>query len=229
MDRNPLIDETLLFRPNIPSPNVLRYAEGKWIPDDGIKDLAFVCGTRYYYIKIPDYTNIIWNWVDFEGIKNILPKKYKEFAGKWHEMTTNNKPVDSYDFKDRYNHPNVIAGELAAKKCLESKSVASGERVSITGDYWGANPEITILRTGEVLKPKPERLICHLCLNNNHGHYLDAVQAAKDMHEGNIEYFSKEISKLESNLLDMQDDLTNTKESLEEAIQDLKEVEEENS
>lgn len=70
---NPLLNKTFLIRPNEAAfngqsivrpgdyqhPNqILRYADGQWLPDDGKPDLAFVNGVFYYGVNIPQYTNL---------------------------------------------------------------------------------------------------------------------------------------------------------------------------
>ena len=87
---NPLLNETFVFRPtDAPiegtvittsgfehkGQGLLRYAEGKWIPDDGEPDIAFVEGVFAYGVSLPYSTNVLWSWRDLDLSRSFLPMK----------------------------------------------------------------------------------------------------------------------------------------------------------
>jgi hypothetical protein len=238
---NPLIDETFIFRPlgikN--STNTLRYADGKWIPDDGEFDLAFVIGTQAFYVEIPNFTNLLWSWSDGELTKKWLPEYLHRNFKHWHYMTVGNTHLEDeytrYTFPDDDKHPNAIAKKSAMDKCCELHNCASGNAIRIDdgqydiNQYTKANEYIKrellrIKRTGEPIKI-PEKLECVLCANNGHGHLLEALKACKDDIESSIEYSQERINKMQSDIYDEESNIERSKESLIEITEELKKVE----
>ena len=123
---NPLLKETFIFRPLADHENMLRYAGGVWIPDDGQPDMAFI----YYdhapmveYVRMPYYTNILWSWWEV-----------REHGRLWHYCTTNNQDWANYRFEERRQHPNELAGESGMSKCCDLYHCANGQSISLTSD-----------------------------------------------------------------------------------------------
>lgn len=148
---NPLLKETFIFRPLVKHENMLRYAEGSWVPDDGLPDMAFV----YYddfpaveYVRMPHSTNILWEWCELFESKMV-----------WHYCTTNNQNWGNYRFEERDRHPNEIASRSGFDKCCSLYSCANGRSISLTGDNeYVKLGKLTIQSTGKpVTKPDKDR------------------------------------------------------------------------
>ncbi|MFA5299850.1 MAG: hypothetical protein WC389_16825 [Lutibacter sp.] len=242
---NPLLNETFLIRPtndfkgSIIRPSdythpthALRYADGKWLPDDGQPDLAFVQGVIYYGVKIPDYTNRLWEWSDAELTKSFLPKYLHKHAGSWHYYTINNTPYDDEQYRwDNSNHPNKIAEELASKKVCELNGCGNGVIADIDRECnfdhpkWISNKMIIIKSTMQPLT-KPDNPICYLCLNNGRGHLLKALRDYKENLEYEIEDYDNQISKAQSDIYDWERNKQKSLELLDNATKELRDLEE---
>ena len=98
---------------------VYRYAEGKWIEDDGEYDLAFAMPMDFmaYYVDLPYQTNLKWSWDggDWRRYESRHPE-----GNAWHyELKNGGKHFIRWEERDQ--HPNEIAGRSAmdfvVKKC----------------------------------------------------------------------------------------------------------------
>lgn len=103
---------------------VYRYAEGKWIEDNGEYDLAFAMPDDFmaYYVDLPYQTNIRWQW---DG-GNWRRHEHRHPNGNaWHYETINgNKQFIHWDERDQ--HPNEIAGRSAMNFVSGKRSCANG-------------------------------------------------------------------------------------------------------
>lgn len=239
---NELLKETFVFRPEgfigkrgtVIQPGdyqhsdkpLLRYADGKWIPDDGEYDLAFVQGVMAYYVELPYYTNHIHSWHDMELTKKYLQDYLKKHANGWHTVTDNNLDTDDFEWAEREAHQNYIAGRSAMDKSCEMNGCANGNSISLTGDFWGNKdkPTIYVLRTMQPVK-FPENPVCHKCLNNGKGHVLEAMTVYKCQLESDMEYAEKDKAKAEITIYDSESIIEDAKEELEKLEKALREVE----
>ena len=210
---NPLLKETFIFRPLKQHDNMLRYAEGSWIPDDGQPDMAFV----YYddfpaveYVNIPYNTNILWEWSELVDRKAV-----------WHYCTTNNRDWGDYRFEERDRHPNEIADRSGFDKCCSLYHCANGRSISLTSDNdYIKLGRLIIQSTGKPVT-KPDNIVCFLCLNDGYGHQLRTLQSKKAQLEGDKEHYEREIQNHEAALYDTMQGLDRTKRELGELEQAL--------
>lgn len=214
---NPLLKETLIFRPLTPHANMLRYAGGEWIPDDGKLDMAFI----YYAdapivecVDMPYYANILWSWWEAG-----------ECGRLWHYCTTNNQGWENCRFEGRREHPNEIAGDSGMKKCCDLYHIANGRSISITSDNEYIKLGKLIIQSTGLSVIKPENIACFLCLNNGYGHRLRELQRKKAGLEGDKEYYESQIKEHETDLLDTKASLEHTNASLVELDQLLTKAE----
>ena len=221
---NPLLKETFNFRPyQYPRKTLLRYAEGKWIPDDGKPDMAFVYrDARGFpiveYIKLPYYTNILWSWHEVVDGKRI-----------WHCCTTNNDYWYNYHYEERDEHPNEVAGRSAMNKCSGLYSCANGHGIDIDKDNdYIKQGKLTIVSTGKPVV-KPDSPVCFLCLNNKYGHRLDAIEHKKAELERDKRHYQNERDKSISTQYDSEEYLRIIDEHLEDVEKSLIELRKENN
>lgn len=236
---NPLLNETFVFRPSdipmrgivaIPSGctheghGLLRYADGKWIPDDGEPDLAFVYGAIAYGVSLPHSTNILWSWVDFDLSRSFLPEYLKRYHVKcWHYQTINNTDLGDCRWdKGRNQHPNEVAHRSAMDKCCSIHGVANGRRVDLTIDNeWIKHGLLHVKSTMQPIKP-PDNPVCFLCLENGKGHLLDALKGKKSNLESDIEYNWELHNKAEIDVIDYKDAAENAEEQLKDIESEIK-------
>jgi hypothetical protein len=133
-----MVFPTYEFRP---LPNVFRgefkrYAEGKWIPDDGEYDLAF-CGRAdggyplCFYVHVPSHENIVCSWFtrhwgDYEPKHpggNAWHYALREGTKDW-----GNEP-SNYD-----GHPNRVADESGMSETSRIHGCANGDGVEFHPD-----------------------------------------------------------------------------------------------
>lgn len=219
VNTNPLLKETFIFRPLKEHHGMLRYADGSWIPDDGQPDLAFIYRDTHpvvEYVRVPYYTNLLWQW------NEII-----DHRGKWHYCTTDNEHWDAFYFDERKQHPNEVASDSGMSKCCDMFGCANGESISIIEDNdYIKQGRLIIKSTGEPVR-KPDNPVCFLCLNNEYGHRLQKLQRQKEEIEANIENYTDEIRRAESDLADAQDSLERTNQQLVEVNDLLKIIQEE--
>ena len=146
-----------VIRPIKPIENCLRYADGKWVEDDGKPDLAFIGLDAKgipiaVHVEIP-YKNILWQWRS----NQVWHCMFDGHVEKWLE--------------NRDNHPNVIAGEKAMEKCAELYSVANGRPVLIyMMSPWIEKGKLWRIEDDGRLTPvkPPEKIECTLCIKHLH-------------------------------------------------------------
>jgi len=224
---NPLLNEVFVFRPF--EKVDLRYAEGKWIPDDGEPDLAFI-GPSYgppyaFYINLPDHTNILWSWMSSEESKKWVEKELDRYVSPWHYYTIDNEPWDDYHWDKRNKHPNEIAGRAAMDKCCNIHHCANGRGITIDSENDNIRQgKLWIRRTMErVIVPKNP--ICFLCLYDGQGHILNALRYKRSQFESDLELAQKCYDKALSDELDYEGNIEFYTKELAELNQIIKEKE----
>lgn len=215
---NPLLKETFIFRPLHPGSNLLRYAKGKWVPDNGKLDMAFVYrDVRGFpiaeYVKLPYYTNILWLW------KEIIDGRLT-----WHYCTTDNDYWYNHNYGERDEHPNEIAGRSAMHKCSDLYSCANGHGIDIDEDNDYIRKEKLIIVSTSDSIVKPTNPICFLCLNNKYGHRLDAINLKKAELERDKRHYQDEIEEAMSTQQDSKEYLRVIDEHLEALDKSLVEL-----
>jgi hypothetical protein len=104
---------------------VYRYAEGKWIEDDGEYDLAFAMPNdcMAYYVNLPYKTNLRWSWNGGNYSKH--PQYSDGYRNPWHyELKNCSKHFMSW--KERDQHPNEVAGRSAMNFVCNLRRCANG-------------------------------------------------------------------------------------------------------
>jgi hypothetical protein len=103
-------------RPGLFTSDTFRYADGKWIPDDGEYDTAFICmnaklvENKGYkvclYFEPPYRKNIRWSWCD--GHWSATDERHPD-GNAWHYMLVPGTNV--WGEWERHRHPNEVAKE----------------------------------------------------------------------------------------------------------------------
>ena len=240
---NPLLNEVLVFRPtDAPiedtvittsgyqhkGQGLLRYADGKWIPDDGEPDLAFVHGVFAYGVKMPYSTNILWSWRDLDLSLSYLPENLHRHTRGWHYLTIGNTHWEDYRWggfgEGRDKHPNTLAHNSAMSKCCSFHGCANGRGPELTlPNVWIERGLLWVKSTMEPIKP-PDNPVCFLCLNNGKGHLLEALESKKYDLEASIEDDWKAHNKAEIDAIDYKESAENAEERLKDIEQQLRDL-----
>lgn len=141
---------------------IYRYADGKWIKDDGEYDLAFASIDGFptcLYVSVPWRKNILWSWVT-EHWQDYEPKHPNGNA--WHYMLRDGEKKWGGDW-GRYNHPNEKAGR-------EGMDWVCGQCGCSNGDHVEFNLKDQHILAGLVREKEtkkiltiPEHPICMYC------------------------------------------------------------------
>ena len=136
--------------------NLLRYAGGKWIDDDGKPDLAFVHKSQpyVYMIDMPYKDNLLWTFrtgPECEGHPNKNP---------WHYVLSGGKKPRHW--VGRNKHANVMAGSAAMTKCCKLHSVANGNGVDFNPSDKTMQAGLVWVFGGDVVTI-PSQVKCYLC------------------------------------------------------------------
>jgi hypothetical protein len=233
---NPLLNETFVFRPIVEyrdNPSTLRYADGKWLPDNGQPDLAFVqYNSLAYGVHLPTHYNLLWYWTDMQLVKKWLPEYLHQKTYGWHYMTIDDTPLtDEYKrftFPNDDTHPNAVAFQSAMDKCCEIYNCANGRGANLTdgqydiGKYWKADEYIKrgILLIQKTRQPItiPKELACYLCKDNGKGHLLEALESYKEDTSYKIEYNREQIKKSKTTIYDCEDEIEQLEKTFTEVV-----------
>ena len=152
------------FRP-LPSTKgeVLRYAQGEWLPDDGEWDVAFVVsgfgGPLGLGVRMPYQRNIIWKGLTSHWSANNL--KHPRL-NPWHHMFREGTSEWGGDWGGS-RHPNSLAMDAAMNKCCSMHRCANGRGPEfVIGDPWIAAGLLREVETKTVVQ-FPEILDCAYC------------------------------------------------------------------
>jgi hypothetical protein len=150
------------FRP-LKEGKYLRYADGKWIEDDGEYDLAFVgisdtC--MAWYFRHSNRPNILWSWC--KGSRWQAKVENHPNGNAWHYMLKEGK-TGWGDCWNKQGHPNEIAGNSAMNKCCELYSCANGRgpEMYILNPYIKAG--LVRERDTKKILTFPEKFNCMYC------------------------------------------------------------------
>lgn len=193
-----ITDNIFEFRP-LPkqAEGLLRYAEGKWINDDGEFDIAFASGIKYrgapygIYLKMPSHKNLLWSYVYHGQWRDEI----EEHPGgnAWHYMTTDGKEWKG-SWKESI-HPNVIARKKAVNKCAEIHRYANGTgpEFQINDPYIRAGL-VRIKGTEEIVK-FPEIFDCCYC-GKIDWKYIESISPKELYRQRIIKLLETELKKL---------------------------------
>lgn len=142
---------------------LLRYAEGKWIPDDGEWDIAFVSygmGAPYGLgVYLPYQRNIIWS-----GLTSHWRGEDRDHpcGNPWHYMLREGE-TEWGGAWDRDRHPNERAQREAMNKCCSMNGCANGRGPNFeAGDKHILAGLVRDRESKRVVTP-PEKLTCMFC------------------------------------------------------------------
>ncbi len=151
-----------------------RFADGRWLPDDGEYDLAFVTHNICWMVDLPHQRNILWSWLDghWTGSEPRHPR-----MNPWH-YSLRDGAQDWGGNWDRDRHPNAMAGKsgmdfsCAANRCANGRSV----RFELGDKHIAAG----LLRERESKRVVefPDDLSCMYCGDNGHASLAKARIAA---------------------------------------------------
>lgn len=150
------------FRP-LKAGNYKRYANGRWIDDDGEYDLAFVELDKFmaYEVFLPYYENIRWSWCK-DGDWGTNVSKHPS-GNAWHYMLAKNEKYWGEHWQKRDAHPNIVAGNAAMSFCSSQKGCANGGGV----EFYINDPYIKASLVREVKTKKvikfPKTFDCMYC------------------------------------------------------------------
>jgi hypothetical protein len=138
---------------------VYRYAEGKWIPDDGEYDLAFVCNQICLMVELPYQRGIAWKWLTthWTGHQSKHPR-----GNPWHYALREGETEWGGNW-GRDRHPNERAGRAGMDWACARHRAASGHHVQF--DLSDPHIAAGLLRERETKKivmfpDKPDCMYC---------------------------------------------------------------------
>lgn len=139
-----------------------RFAEGRWIEDDGEYDLAFISGSGTpicLYIDLPYRRNIIGAWLTTDWRSKLLSHPH---GNPWH-YSLRDKATDWGGYWARDVHPNHLAGKAGMDVLCSEQSCANGRHVELTSpaDRHVAEGLVRRRDSKEIYVPGP--MECHLC------------------------------------------------------------------
>lgn len=155
-------------RPGLFTSDTFRYADGKWIPDDGEYDTAFICmnaklvENKGYkvclYFEPPYRKNIRWSWCD--GHWSATDERHPD-GNAWHYMLVPGTNVLG-DW-DRYRHPNVVAKESGFERMLNLANCCNGAAIELKPDDRHIKDGLARIKgSGDVIVP-PSKSLCMYC------------------------------------------------------------------
>jgi hypothetical protein len=144
------------FRPGY---EVRRYAEGKWIPDDGEYDLAFAADRMCLYIDPSYQKNIRWRWVD-KHWSSFEPNHPRGNA--WHYMLAEGEKEWGGPW-GRDAHPNSIASKSGMDLMCAEYRCANGDPISFDLREPHIAAGLVRDRDTKAVLTFPEKPICMYC------------------------------------------------------------------
>lgn len=143
----------------------VRYAEGKWLPDDGEHDIAFYTVDSYgapfaLGVDIPYQKNIIWSWLP--GHWRADGPVTHPRLNPWHHMLKDGETEWGGDWR-RDLHPNRRAYDQAMNLCCGMHRCANGRGPEFhIGDPYIAAGLVHVRDTKEIVR-FPEVFNCMYC------------------------------------------------------------------
>lgn len=146
-----------------------RFAEGKWLPDDGEYDLAFIGdassdhGSSFpccLYVQLSGHDNIACSWLSTHWSRDVVGHPG---GNPWHRtMRDGSKDWGSFA-ADYYTSPNRRAGDAGMSKMSSERRCSNGRHV----EFYAKDEHIAagLLRdraTKEIFK-WPENMTCSYC------------------------------------------------------------------
>lgn len=145
--------------PNFARFGFLRYAEGRWIEDDGEHDLAFLTSNTCLYVSLPYGKNTLWSWTTghWSSYEVGHPR-----GNAWHYSLRDGAKTWGEKW-DRDRHPNELAGRSGMSFASAKHRCANGRHINLYLD----DPHILagLVRnreTKETLRA-PEAPVCMYC------------------------------------------------------------------
>ena len=147
--------------------DLFRYADGKWIPDDGEYDLAFIGRGQQgapmaWGIDMPDRQNILWSWCRDGNWGEHEPLHLD--GNPWHYMLRDGETDWDGDGRwSRERHPNNIAYEAAMRECSKRHSCANGRGPDFDIHDQFISASLVRERDTKIILRPPENLVCMYC------------------------------------------------------------------
>lgn len=142
---------------------VRRYANGKWLPDDGEFDLAFIGLDRgapiCVMVDLPHQKNIRWSWLTTHWTGGV---KCHPRQNPWHYMLLDGETEWGGSW-GVYEHENYKVGRLGMDKLCSEHRCANGVGIKFNLDSKHINAGL--LRTRDAKEPVrfPDIPICMYC------------------------------------------------------------------
>lgn len=110
----------------------LRYAEGRWIEDDGEYDTCFIGswgGENYsLYFNPPYQRNIVLSWLTTHWTQRVVG--HPRNGNPWHYALREGATECGGDW-GAYNHPNRRAGDAGMSKVASQFGCANGRHIEL--------------------------------------------------------------------------------------------------
>lgn len=138
-----------------------RYADGKWLEDDGEYDIAFYGDSIAYGVQLPYRSNILWSWLTRHWSSD---EPLHRHGNPWHYALR--EGTDEWGRSwGRDGHPNTQAHDAAVKACCSQFRCANGQGPQFhLDDPYMTRGLVRERDTKHVVVPptKPECMYCGL-------------------------------------------------------------------
>lgn len=141
--------------------NYFRYNNGNWIKDDGEYDLVFCYGVIWIGVNLPHRENILWSYC--KDMNWMAKVNQHPDNNPWHYMLKDSAKGWGEFWKNRYNHPNIIANDIARNYVSKNTGCANGTFVDFNVcDKVIKASKLRIRDTKEIVKV-PKKFNCMYC------------------------------------------------------------------
>lgn len=136
-----------------------RFADGKWIEDDGEYDLAFTAGQTCMYVCMPYHRNIMWGWTTGHWAAD---QGGHPGGNSWHYMLREGESAWGKPW-GRDAHPNELAGRRGMDFLVSKHRGANGTGVDFHLDEPVIAAGLLRLRDTKEIVRFPEKPLCMYC------------------------------------------------------------------
>jgi hypothetical protein len=144
--------------------DVLRFADGQWLPDDGEHDIAFVSDVFCLMVELPYQRNILWSWTT--GHWSSFEAKHPR-GNAWHHMLRDGEAEWGGDW-GRALHQNRKAGDAGMNRQCGIHHSATGLHVRFQLDDKHIAAGMVRERDSKRVLTFPAKPCCMYCGDDGH-------------------------------------------------------------
>lgn len=139
---------------------VRRYADGKWLDDDGEYDICFINHRISLYFEPPYQRNIICSWLTTHWTGAV--QNHPRGGNPWHYALREGAAQWGGDW-GRVRHPNYLAGRAGMNEVCRLHGCANGRHVEMRPDDKVIAAGLLRNRETKEVFRFPDGMICMYC------------------------------------------------------------------